>query len=86
MNDMIWISGIIGIFSVVILALLLNLKKTDRDCGCEKYRKFGCKNFPGHGCDFPNCETLKKYRIFNNGWFKKSKLEGYLSVETQRLA
>ena len=63
MNDLTWIGWIFGVFSVILLGLLLHLKKTDRAIGCEKYRKHGCHKIEGYDCDFPNCDTLNKYRI-----------------------
>ena len=63
MNDMMWISWIVGIYSVILLALTLRMKKTDPVFGCDKYKKIGCNKVSGVDCDFPECATLKAYRL-----------------------
>jgi hypothetical protein len=62
MDDMIWISWVVGIFSVILLVLLLRMKKTDPAVDCEKYRKVGCQKISGRDCNFPDCEALEKFR------------------------
>ena len=62
MNDMTWISWIMGIYSVLLLTLIVHMKKTDPVFGCDKYKREGCKNVSGRDCGFPACATLKKYR------------------------
>ena len=62
MNDMLWCSWIIGIYSILLLGLLLRMKKTDPYFGCVKFRMAGCNKVSGRDCDFPDCATLGKYR------------------------
>jgi hypothetical protein len=61
MNDMIWISWIMGAFSSVLLILILHMKKTDPVFGCDKYKRKGCKMVSGRDCGFPYCVTLEKF-------------------------
>jgi hypothetical protein len=61
MENMTFISWAIGIFSVLLLALILRLKKTDPVFGCKKFKHEGCKKVSGRDCDFPDCESMKKY-------------------------
>ena len=62
MEKSMWISWIIGVYSVIFLGLLLNMKKTDPMIGCEKWRIAGCDKVSGSDCRFPDCEILKMYR------------------------
>jgi hypothetical protein len=62
MSDTILISWIMGIFSLLLLVLILRMKKTDPVFGCDKYKRKGCNKVSGRDCGFPDCAKLEKYR------------------------
>ena len=74
MDDLMWISLFIGIFSVTLLVLILRMKKTDPVFGCDKYKREGCNKVCGSECNFPNCPTSEKYRTWLVSHHKERRL------------
>ena len=62
MDDISWISWIIGVYSITLLLLILHMKKTDPVFGCEKYKRIGCTHVSGRDCGYPKCTSLEKFR------------------------
>ena len=65
MDNIMFISWSVGIFSTSLLALIMRMKKTDPVFGCDKHKREGCKKVSGLDCNFPHCATLEKYRSYN---------------------
>lgn len=57
-----WLGGLIGIFSALLLVLILRMKKTDPVFGCDKHKRAGCDKLSGRYCGYPDCTTLENYR------------------------
>jgi hypothetical protein len=62
LDDTSWISGFVGVYSLLLLALILYMKKTDPVFGCDKYKRTGCKEVSGLDCGYPDCDKLREYR------------------------
>lgn len=65
MDDTVWISWFMGIFSALLLLLVLRMRKTDPVFGCDKYKRKGCGEVAGRNCGYPACTELERHRSGN---------------------